>query len=102
MSIESPNDQGIAYKLSPVKVSINFANQPMAITTSGVVSKSVADGGQNTFAVQLTTDISDLQLTIADVLRDQLDRSDRCGERIAIQTAALTPQIGRASCRERE
>lgn len=92
MSIESPNDQGIAYNLSPVKVSINFANQPMAITTSGVVSKSVADGGQNTFAVQLTTDISDLQLTIADVLRDQLDRSDRCGERIAIQTAALTPQ----------
>jgi hypothetical protein len=92
MSIESPNDQGIAYNLSPVKASINFANQPMAITTSGVVSKSVADGGQNTFAVQLTTDISDLQLTIADVLRDQLDRSDRCGERIAIQTAALTPQ----------
>jgi hypothetical protein len=92
MSIESPNDQGIAYNLSPVKVSINFANQLMAITTSGVVSKSVADGGQNTFAVQLTTDISDLQLTIADVLRDQLDRSDRCGERIAIQTAALTPQ----------
>jgi hypothetical protein len=92
MSIESPNDQGIAYNLSPVKVSINFANQTMAITTSGVVSKSVADGGQNTFAVQLTTDISDLQLTIADVLRDQLDRSDRCGERIAIQTAALAPQ----------
>ncbi len=92
MSIESPNDQGIAYKLSAVKTSINFANQPMTITTSGVVAKGVADGGQNTFAVQMTTDISDLQLMIADVLRAQLDKADRCGERIAIQTAALSPQ----------
>ncbi|MFZ3189313.1 MAG: hypothetical protein WB523_04440 [Candidatus Sulfotelmatobacter sp.] len=92
MSIESPNDQGIAYNLSPVKVSINLANQPMAITTSGVVSKSVAEGGQNIFAVQVTTDISDLQLAIADVLRAQLDKADRCGERIAVQTAALNPQ----------
>ncbi len=92
MSIENPNDQNIAYNLSPVKVSISFANQPMAITTSGVVSKSVADGGQNTFPVQLTTDISDLQLAIADVLRAQVDKAERCGERIAVQTAALTPE----------
>ncbi len=93
MSIENPkSDANFAYNLLPVKNSINLANQPMAITTSGVVSKGVEKGDQNTFAVELTTDVSDLQLTIADVLRAQLNKSDRCGERITIQTVALNPQ----------
>src|SRR5208283_1985855 len=93
MSIENPDgNSNVAYKLLPVKNSITVANQPMAITTSGVVSKGVEKGDQNTFAVELTTDVSDLQLTIADVLRAQLNKSDRCGERITIQTVALNPQ----------
>jgi hypothetical protein len=86
------NGQESAFNLPPVKNSINFANQPMVITTSGVVSKSVAEGGQNIFAVELTEDMSDLQLAIADVLRARLNKADACGERIAIQTAALTGQ----------
>ena len=93
MSIENPNSNAnFAYNLLPVKNSLNVANQPMAIITSGVVSKGVEKGDQNTFAVELTTDLSDLQLTIADVLRAELNKSDRCGERIAIQTVALNPQ----------
>jgi hypothetical protein len=36
--------------------------------------------------------MSDLQQTITDVLHAKLDTSDRCGERIALQTAALAPQ----------
>jgi hypothetical protein len=93
MSIENPNSNAnFAYNLLPVKNSLNVANQPMAIITSGVVSKGVEKGDPNTFAVELTTDLSDLQLTIADVLRAELNKSDRCGERIAIQTVALNPQ----------
>jgi len=93
MSIDtSATRQDSAFNLPPVKNSIHFANQPMAITTSGVVSKGVAESGQNTFAVELREDMSDLQLAIADVLRAQLNQADACGERIAIQTAALTAQ----------
>jgi hypothetical protein len=93
MSIENANNgSDFAYNLLPVKNSINIENQPMAITTSGVVSKAVAQGNQNAFPVELTTDLSDLQLTIADVMRAQLNKADRCGERIAIQTVALSPQ----------
>lgn len=92
MSIGTSNRaQESAFNLPLVKSSINLANQPIAITTSGVISKGAAEGGQNTFTVELTADMSDLQHNISDVLRSQLDKADRCGERIAIQNATLTP-----------
>jgi hypothetical protein len=84
--------QDSAFNLLPVKNSVHFANQPVEITTSGIISKGVADGGQNTFKLELTADMSDLQLNITEVLRSELDLTARCGERIAIQSASLTPQ----------
>jgi hypothetical protein len=93
MSIASSSKgQDSAFNLPPVKNKVNFADQAITVITSGVVSNSVAEGGGNTFAVQLTADMSDLQQTITDVLRARLNQADRCGERIAVQTAALTPR----------
>jgi hypothetical protein len=80
-----------AFNLAQVKRSITVASQPIAITTSEVISNSVASGGQNTFKLQFTADLSDLQQNITDVLHSELDKSDRCGERIAVQGATLTP-----------
>jgi hypothetical protein len=80
-----------AFNLPLVKNSVNFANRAVAITTSGVISKGVAEGGENKFKLELTADLSDLQDNITGVLRAQLDKADRCGEQIAIQIAALTP-----------
>jgi len=85
------NGQDSAFNLPPVKNSVNFANQPIAITTSGVISKGAAEGGQNTFKLELTADLSDLQQNITEVLRTELDKDYRCGERIAIRSASLTP-----------
>jgi len=97
MSIRTAdNGQDFTFNLTPVKNSLNFANQAIAVTMSGVVSKGASAGGQNTFAVELTADLADLQQAMAEVLRVQLDKTDRCGERIALQTAELTPQ-GQAS-----
>jgi hypothetical protein len=97
MSIGAANNsQDSVFNLPPVKNSVNFANQPIAITTSGVISKGTeekgaAESGQNTFKLELTVDLSDMQLNIAEVLRTQLNRDSRCGDRIAVRTAALTP-----------
>jgi hypothetical protein len=82
--------QDSTFNLAPVKNTVKLENQPIAITTSGVVSKGAAEGGQNTFKLELTADLSDLQLNITDVLRAQLDKADRCGERIAIHSATLS------------
>jgi hypothetical protein len=93
MSISNSNGgSDVAFNIPTVKNKINFADQAFTITTSGTISKAVVEAGQNTFAMELTADMSDMQQTITDVLHAKLDASDRCGERIALQTAALTPQ----------
>ena len=88
----SGNGQDSNYNLPPVKKTVNFAAQAVAVTMTGVVSKGPVEGTESTFAVQLTADMSDLQQTITDVLRAQLDKADRCGERIELQTADLAAQ----------
>ena len=90
MSITSDSENS-AIRIAPVKSSVNFENQAIAVTTSGTISKGTKEGGDNTFKFELVTDLSDLQQNITEVLRGQLDKSDPCGERIAIQTAVLTP-----------
>jgi hypothetical protein len=92
MSIVADNTQDSAFNLPAIKNIVTFAGQTVAVTTFGTVSKGVSDGDENTFPVKLTADLSDLQQTISDVLRTQLDKTDRCGEQIALQTATLTPQ----------
>jgi hypothetical protein len=85
--------QSFTFNLTPVKNSVKISNRAFEITTSGVISKGKpGQDGQNTFAVSLNDNLSDLQMNVADLLRSQLNKSERCGEQIAIQTAQLTPQ----------
>jgi hypothetical protein len=92
MSIGTASDsQNAAIRIPPVKNSMNVANQPVAVTTSGTIAKGAKEEGENTFKFELTTDMSDLQQNITEVLRGQLDKSDPCGEQIAVQSAVLTP-----------
>jgi hypothetical protein len=90
-SPRSAGGQELSFKIPPVKIPVNIENQPIAITASGFISRVSAERGQNVFKLELIADLSDLQENITQVLRSQLDRSDRCGERIAIQNATLTP-----------
>jgi hypothetical protein len=93
MSIQAANNgQNLAFNLMPIRNKVAVANQSITVATAGVISKSSSEGGQSIFAADVTADMSDLQLSIADLLRAQLYKGERCGERIAIQTADLTPQ----------
>ncbi len=92
MSIPSGDRDGeAAYTIAAVKTTVNFENQPIAIVTSGSVSRVALPGVANAFSVQFTADLSDLQQNLTQVLGTQINRSDPCGEQIAIQTAALIP-----------
>ncbi len=91
MSIGGERRQDSAFNLAPVKNSVNFTNRSIVVTTSGVVSKAMEEGGQSVFALELTADLSDLQQHITEVLRAQLNQAPRCGERIEVLSATLEP-----------
>ncbi|HEX4424373.1 MAG TPA: hypothetical protein VH079_03170 [Terriglobales bacterium] len=91
MSIVLPSaGEGLAWNLPPVTNTIEVAGQSIAISASGTVAQTSAEDDHN-FSLKLTADLSDLQREIADILRTQLSRSPRCGERFEIQNATLTP-----------
>jgi DNA-binding protein len=92
MSIGAGSDgQDSAFSLSPVKNPVSFGSKQIVVTTSGTILKGAAEGAQSTFTLKLTADLSDLQQDITGVLHAQLDKAERCGERIEIRRAALTP-----------
>jgi hypothetical protein len=83
--------QDIVFRLPPVKSSIRIENQPVAIVASGMISRVSGNRNENVFQLELHADLSDLQENLTDILRSELDKSERCGERIAMQHAALMP-----------
>jgi hypothetical protein len=92
MSVGAANKvQDVAFNIPPVSNTVRFANQPITVTTSGVISKSTLQSEPNTYELKLTTDMSDLRDNITEVLRRQLDKADRCGEQIETRSATLTP-----------
>jgi len=83
--------QDLAFNLPRATNSINIAGQPISIPASGTVSRTSAENGHNLFSLKLVADLSDLQQNVTGILRSQITRAPRCGERIAIQQATLTP-----------
>jgi len=91
MSIVLATGEDLAFTLPQVKSPVNIENRTIAVTVSGVLSQTAAQGGQRTFKLELISDLSDLQQNITELLRAQLDASPTCGQRVAIQRATLTP-----------
>ena len=91
MSIILPTGE-LAFDLPTVTSSVNIAGQPISIPTSGVASRTSAADGNNLFSLKLVADLTDLQENITAILRPELTRGARCGERVAIQQATLVPQ----------
>jgi len=87
-----PAGPGLTFTLPTVTTSINISGQSISIPASGaVVSRASTENGHNLFSLKLVVDLSDLQQNITGILRSELTRSPRCGERIEVQQATLTP-----------
>jgi len=92
MGILLSDGQDLTFNLPKVTNAINVAGRPISIPASGAVSRTSAENGYNLFSLKLVADLSDLQQNITGILRSELTHSPRCGERIEIQQATLTPQ----------
>ncbi len=91
MSVGRSSSGQDEFTLPPVTTSIAFSQYSVSVTTSGVISKTALQNVPNSFRLELSADMSDLQRNLTQVLRVQIDKSDSCGEQIAIRTAALVP-----------
>lgn len=83
--------QGLAFNLPKVTNSINIAGQTLLIPASGTLSLTSAENGHDLFSLKVAADLSDLQQNITAILRTEVTRSPRCGERIELRQATLTP-----------
>jgi hypothetical protein len=79
--------EDLEFKIPPVTASLDVKGQAVKITAWGAVSS----GAQGPFRLALTADLSDLQDNIGALLASQLNRSDRCGERLSVDSATLVP-----------
>lgn len=91
MGIILANGQDLTFNLPPVKSVVRIGNRGVGVAASGELSQVSTANDRRTFALELVADLSDLQRNIEDLLRAQLDRSDRCGEQVAIRQAMFTP-----------
>jgi hypothetical protein len=95
MGILLSTGQDLTFNLPKVTNSIDVSGRPVSILASGTVSRkstgTPAENGRDLFSLKLTADLSDVQHNITGILRSKLTRSPRCGERLEIQQATLTP-----------
>ena len=91
LSITLVSGQDLAFTLPTVRTPARIENLSIPVTVSGVLSQTAAQADRRTFHLALTTDLTDLQQNIEDLLRAQLDSFDSCGQRVSIRQAALTP-----------
>lgn len=83
--------QNLTFKIPPVKIPLNVKDQHIIILASALITLRTKAQGLNILNLELTADLSNLQQKMTDLLGSELDKDDRCGDRIAIQNARLTP-----------
>jgi hypothetical protein len=83
--------QNVVFKIPPVKIPLDVKDQPITITASAILTVSSKDRNLTILNLQLTGDLSDLQRNLTSLLSSQMDKDDRCGDRVTIQNATLKP-----------
>jgi hypothetical protein len=83
--------QNVVFKIPPLKIPLEVKDQPITITASAILTVSSKDRNLTILSLQLTGDLSDLQSNLTALLSSQMDKDDRCGDRVTIQNAALKP-----------
>jgi len=79
------------FRIPPVSTTIDVDDQPLRVTVSGTIATAAAPQKQESIHVMLQADLSDLQAHATELLRAHLNQSNRCGLRLSVEHAELTP-----------
>lgn len=93
MSIVLSTGQDVAFMLTPVKTPVRYGSQTISVPTSGRLVQVSTESGRRTFRLELMSSLLDLQQNVNEAARAEFNRGDRCGERIEVRNASLTPTI---------
>jgi hypothetical protein len=84
-------DERQSFKIPIVKITLKIKDQQVTIVASGLVTMGANDHGVNLLSVELTADLADLQQNFTALLASELDKDERCADRIQIEDAKLAP-----------
>lgn len=82
---------GTTFHIPPISSTVDLDGQPLRITVSGTIAAAAAPQHQESIRVMLQADLSDLQAHATELLRPHLNQSNRCGLRLNLEHAELTP-----------
>jgi hypothetical protein len=82
---------GETFRIPPVSMTVDIDGQPLRVAVSGTIAAAAAPQRQESIEVKLQVDLSDLQAHATELLRAHLDQSNRCGLRLNLEHAELTP-----------
>ncbi len=91
MSIVLSSGQDVSFTLTQVKTPVRLAGETFSVQTSGRLSQISAQSGRRTFRLELMSSLLDLQQNVSEIARAEFTRGDRCGERMDVRKASLTP-----------
>ena len=75
--------------IPPTRLPLTMQHQTVAITTSGTVKR--LKPAEDLYTVALTADLDEFQKNLTALLKPQLDRSDKCGDHLELQSATIVP-----------
>jgi hypothetical protein len=83
--------QNVSFKIPPVKIPLTVKDQSITITAWALISMTSKNKDLQIFNLELSADLGELQQNMTELLSAQLDKDDRCGDRIHIEHATLVP-----------
>ena len=86
----------VAFNIPSRKSAVMIGGQTVGITTSAVITRTsdaATPGAESVYKVEATTDLAELQDNIGTILGAMMNKEDRCGERIRVKEATLTPEL---------
>lgn len=86
------------FRIPPVKIPLNIKDQRVTIVALGLITMVPKTHGLNVANLGLTADLSDLQQNLTALLGAELDKDDRCADRIQIQGARRLLQSSPPAC----
>jgi hypothetical protein len=77
-----------AVRVPPVRTSVVLKDQPVTV----IAWADIASVSSGIFRLAMTADLGDLQDHLTQLLQAELNRSDRCGERLSVAQGTLAPK----------